>query len=80
MDEYRILQLSDSTWGVEKARHFTKRGKWPWSPRIPCTEWVVALGFPGHPYPFLSLEKALKWIGDDRKFPIVVGYVPAEVE
>ncbi len=72
MAEYRIVQTSDNCFIVEKAHHYTEPGKWPWSKEINCSEWRPALGFPGHPFPFPSLEKAEKWVDNQRKYPIVV--------
>lgn len=72
MAEYRILQTGDNTFTVEKANHFTKPGKWPWSAPVQCSEWRPAGPFRGISFPFNSLEKAEKWINDQRKYPIVV--------
>jgi len=73
MPEYRIVQTGDHTFIVEKACHFTKAGRWPWSARVHShSEWQPALGFPGHPYPFSSLEAVEKWLANQRKYPIVV--------
>jgi hypothetical protein len=72
MGEYRIVQTGDNTFIVEKTHHSVEPGKWPWSAPVTVSEWRPALGFPGHPYPFPSLERAEKWLNDHRKYPIVV--------
>lgn len=72
MAEYRIVQTGDNTFIVEKAHHFTEDGKWPWSAPIAVSEWRPALGFPGHAFPFPSLEKAEKWLADHRKYPLII--------
>ncbi|MDO7885356.1 hypothetical protein [Hymenobacter cheonanensis] len=69
-EEYRIVQVSDSTFHVEVARYSTYK-YWPWSPPVSIVTWKNA-GIPGIPFPFKSEEHAQKWIDDQRKYPIVV--------
>jgi hypothetical protein len=70
-EEYRIVQTADSVFIVEKLQHYTRRGAWPWSPRIAFSEWEP-LGIPGHPFPFKTQEAAIKWVCDKRIYPKVV--------
>ncbi len=70
-EEYRIVQTADHTFVVEHLQHFTTAGRWPWSARIPSSEWV-RVGIPGHAFPFKSQEAAIKWVCDKRIYPRVV--------
>jgi hypothetical protein len=71
--EYRIVQVADSIFHVERAYHYTLR-YWPWSKPVAKTRWVVGAGLPDSALPFKSQEAAQKWIDDRRKYPIVVKY------
>jgi hypothetical protein len=66
--EYRIVQVADHTFNVQRAYHSTYR-HWPWSSPVPKVEWLPVDRIP---FPFKSEEHAQKWIDDKRKYPIVV--------
>lgn len=69
--EYRIVQVSDSVFNVERAYYSTYR-YWPWSSPVLVVRWGIGAGMMNHALPFKSQEAAQKWIDDKRKYPIVV--------
>lgn len=70
-EEYRIVQTADAVFVVEKLHHYTVRGRWPWSARVPRSKWV-GVGLPRYPYPFPTQAAALKWVCDKHIYPRVV--------
>ncbi|MGI4866122.1 MAG: hypothetical protein ACRYFZ_19515 [Janthinobacterium lividum] len=68
-DTFRIVQISDYCFHVEKERSYLKYRPWPWSKKEYGTEFVSAMPVP---FPFKTEAHAQKWIDDQRKYPIVV--------
>lgn len=68
-DTFRIVQVSDTCFHVEKQRPYPKPRPWPWSKKEYGIEYVSAMPIP---FPFKNQEHAQKWIDDVRKYPVVV--------
>jgi hypothetical protein len=71
MAEYRIVQVADGVFNVEKAYRDTFK-QWPWSKPVERCKWIVGAGLPDHALPFKTEAAAQKWIDDKRKYPIVI--------
>ena len=78
-DRYRIVQVKDDAWMVERLRKKPRFGFWPWEKTTWIDEWERSARDSFHegvaePFCrcFPTIEAAQKWIDDYRKYPLVV--------